>query len=157
FEGEAMTLAQRSVARARTKRLAGAALLGAALFASVEHEARAQNTNRIAAGNGDGMDLHLFRPAVDSKGFFSVNGSDVLGANGISLGLVLDYGHDLMALRDGHSTDYLVHHAFQGTFQFNYGIMNRLVVGISAPVVLNTGDDATDIGPTGRTYDDDKL
>lgn len=54
---------------------------------------------RAPAGNGDGMDTHLFRPAVDSKGFFSVNGSDILGANNISFGLVLDYGRTLMRTR----------------------------------------------------------
>ena len=33
---------------------------------------------RAPSSNGDGMDTHLFRPAIDSKGFFSVNGTDVL-------------------------------------------------------------------------------
>src|SRR5882724_6324280 len=54
---------------------------------------------RVSAGNGDGLDTHLFRPAVDSKGFFSVNGSDILGAKNISFGLVLDYGRNLMRTR----------------------------------------------------------
>jgi OmpA-OmpF porin, OOP family len=54
---------------------------------------------RVPEGNGDGLDTHLFRPAVDSKGFFSVNGSDILGANNISFGLVLDYGRNLMRTR----------------------------------------------------------
>src|SRR5216117_3939130 len=49
--------------------------------------------------NGDGLDTHLFRPAVDSKGFFSVNGSDILGAKNLSFGLVLDYGRNLMRTR----------------------------------------------------------
>ena len=54
---------------------------------------------RAPAGNGDGLDTHLFRPAVDSKGFFSVNGSDILGAKNLSFGLVLDYGRNLMRTR----------------------------------------------------------
>jgi len=54
---------------------------------------------RAPEGNGDGLDTHLFRPAVDSKGFFSVNGSDILGAGNISFGLVLDYGRNLMRTR----------------------------------------------------------
>src|SRR6188768_2545635 len=54
---------------------------------------------RAPAGNGDGADTHLFRPAVDSKGFFSVNGSDILGNKNISFGLVLDYGRNLMRTR----------------------------------------------------------
>ena len=42
----------------------------------------------------DGMDLHLFRPAVDSKGHLSVNGTDILGHLDFSFGLVLDFGHE---------------------------------------------------------------
>ena len=33
----------------------------------------------LADGNGKGINTRLFRAAVDSKGFFSVNGTDVLG------------------------------------------------------------------------------
>ena len=57
---------------------------------------------RAPEGNGDGLDTHLFRPAVDSKGFFSVNGSDILGAGNLSFGLVLDYGRNLMRTRSRH-------------------------------------------------------
>ncbi|HYP88539.1 MAG TPA: hypothetical protein VEQ59_10300, partial [Polyangiaceae bacterium] len=56
--------------------------------------------DRAPSSNGDGMDTHLFRPAVDSKGFFSVNGSDILGAGNLSFGLVLDYGKNLMRTRE---------------------------------------------------------
>jgi OOP family OmpA-OmpF porin len=55
---------------------------------------------RAPSSNGDGMDTHLFRPAVDSKGFFSVNGSDILGAKNLSFGLVLDYGRNIMRTRE---------------------------------------------------------
>ncbi|MEJ7729999.1 MAG: OmpA family protein [Polyangiaceae bacterium] len=112
---------------------------------------------RIQEGNGDGMDTHLYRSPVDSKGFLSTNGADILGANDISLGLVMDYGYGFMPLNDGHTTDLMIKHAFQGTFQFNYGIANILSVGIGVPVVLNGGDVATDIGATGATYDDDNV
>ncbi|HYQ00492.1 MAG TPA: OmpA family protein [Polyangiaceae bacterium] len=62
-------------------------------------EAQFASPTRAPASNGDGMDTHLFRPAIDSKGFFSVNGSDILGAGNVSFGLVLDYGHALMRTR----------------------------------------------------------
>jgi OOP family OmpA-OmpF porin len=106
---------------------------------------------------GAGVDLHLFRPALDSKGFFSVNGADILGHLDFSLGLVLDYGYGLMHLNKGHGSDVMLQHAFQGTFQFDIGILNYVVIGVSAPVILNSGGVATDIGPTGATYDDDNL
>lgn len=119
--------------------------------------ARAEAPERISASNGDGLDTHLFRPAIDSKGFFSVNGADVLGHNDLSIGLTIDYGHNLMPLRPGHGGDVMLRHAFSGTLHLNYGIKNMLVVGISGPVILNSAPGATDIGPTGATEDDDKL
>lgn len=144
----------------------------------VNHRADADVPNK-------GADTHLFRPAVDSKGFFSTNGSDILGANQFSFGLILDYGRNLM--RTGVTTvpvqngekctdpkqcvpdsamgsplpgvgvDALVDDSFQGTFAFNYGLANIAVVGITAPVILMTGDEAYDIGPTGNTYNTDAL
>ena len=55
-----------------------AALAGAALSFSFAGAAHAQ---QIPASNGGGLDTHLFRPAMDSKGLFTTNGSDILGAN----------------------------------------------------------------------------
>ncbi len=53
-------------------------------------------TDRTPSGVNQGADTHLFRPAVDSKGFFSVNGSDILGAGDTSFGLILDYGRNIL-------------------------------------------------------------
>src|ERR1039457_1101150 len=73
------------------------------------------------AGNGNGMDTHLFRPSMDSKGLFSTNGTDILGKNDISFGLVLDYGNVLLRDTDvGQKSFQLINNSFQGTFQFNY-------------------------------------
>src|SRR6478609_6059801 len=68
-------------------------------LASRPAQAQFASATRVPATNGSGMDTHLFRPAIDSKGFFSVNGSDILGAGSVSFGLVLDYGHNLMRTR----------------------------------------------------------
>ncbi len=95
--------------------------------------------NAIPASNGAGLDTHLFRPAMDSKGLFTVNGSDILGKNDISFGLVIDYAHDLLRLAGGTSTGQLIDHSFQGTFQFNYGLLNMFVVGIDLPIDLMSG------------------
>jgi len=89
------------ITRLQRAGLLPAATLSAALaflVTAVPRAAEAQfaSATRAPATNGDGMDTHLFRPAIDSKGFFSVNGSDILGAGNISFGLVLDYGHNLM-------------------------------------------------------------
>src|ERR1700728_847760 len=69
------------------------------------------------AGNGSGMDTHLFRPAMDSKGLFTTNGSDILGANDISFGLTIDYANTLLRIDQvPGQTNKLIEHSFQGTF-----------------------------------------
>src|SRR3954447_6540303 len=128
-----------------TQRLVGSLVVAFAvvsapfLAAAQPHETRLPGTG----ANGDGMDTHLFRPAVDSKGFFSVNGSDILGANDVSFGLVMDYGHNIMRLEPGHGPAALITHSFQGTFNFNYGIANKATIGVTLPVNLEGGDSVT--------------
>ena len=124
--------------------------------------------------NGDGADTHLFRPAVDSKGFFSVNGSRILGAGDVSFGLVLDYGRSLLRTNEDRrfpaagltcaqdpnciGVRALVPNSFQGTFNANYGIGNKAVVGLTIPVVLASGNPAFNIGPGGADiYDTGTL
>jgi len=119
--------------------LASASLGVAVLLAS--SEAGAQPTqNAIPSTNGDGFDTHLFRPALDSKGFFHTNGSDILGHNDVSFGLVIDYGRELLRVRGiGQESNQLIDHSFQGTFSFNYGLANILVLGLTMPVNLMSG------------------
>ena len=118
------------------------------------------------AGNGKGMDTHLFRPAMDSKGLFSVNGTEILGANDISFGLILDYGDVLLRVTPGpvgvippntttppSPANQLINNSFQGTFQFNYGIKNLLVVGLDLPIILMTGNAEVN-GAGGPVVDD---
>lgn len=114
-----------------------AAALAAGMFGA-EREAQAQP---IPAANGDGFDTHLFRPALDSKGFFHTNGTDILGANDLSFGLVGDYGRGLLRVKDqGQKSANLVDHSLQGTFSFNYGIANILVAGLTLPLNLMSGE-----------------
>ena len=119
------------------------ALIGALCAPSVARAQAAQNA--VPDSNGKGFDTHLFRPALDSKGFFSVNGSNVLGANDFMFGLVIDYGNTLLRARDfGQKSRQLLNHSFQGTGIFNYGLFNRFEVGVSAPVNLIVGDEQVD-------------
>ena len=101
-----------------------------------------------------GMDLHLFRPAVDSKGFLSVNGTEVLGANDISFGLILDVGagvapfegfvnDSMVTSPDEDRRSRLIDAYFTGTLQFNYGIANRAVVGLQLPIHVIGGENIT--------------
>ncbi|MGH7434201.1 MAG: OmpA family protein, partial [Polyangiaceae bacterium] len=125
-------------ARARTRlraRTLAAGLAFGAVAATTAGTANAQNVG--GGGNGGaGIDTHLFRPAMDSKGLFSVNGTDILGAKDMSLGLVLDYGHNLLRT----SKDPFIEHSFQGTLQYSYGIANLVIVGVDMPIDLMSGD-----------------
>ncbi|HVH47363.1 MAG TPA: OmpA family protein, partial [Labilithrix sp.] len=131
------------------KRRAVVAATGLVLGAlGLEREASAQP---IPTNNGDGFDTHLFRPALDSKGFFHTNGTDILGKNDISFGLVIDYGRGLLRTVDkGQESANLVDHSFQGTFSFNYGIANILVAGLTLPLNLASGEEQF-VQPTGAT------
>ncbi len=118
------------------------------LFAATLSSGLAQAQAELETG--DGMDLHLFRPAVDSKGFFSVNGTDILGANDISFGLAMDLGVGLLEFnsfedapertgQEAQLTDRVVDWFFSGVLKFNYGIENMFVVGAQIPVHLVGG------------------
>jgi outer membrane protein OmpA-like peptidoglycan-associated protein len=113
--------------------------VGAALGIS-----RAVDAQNLLAGNGQGMDSHLFRPAMDSKGLFVTNGSDILGHKDFSFGLVLDYGNTLLPVQNfGQGSSELIKHDFQGTFQFNFGLFNVVEVGADIPASLVAGDAQT--------------
>jgi outer membrane protein OmpA-like peptidoglycan-associated protein len=100
--------------------------------------------------NDLGMDLHLFRPAVDSKGFFTLNGTDILGHTDFSFGLILDAGFGLLPFQgyedatdvapaDAVRTDRIADLFFTGTFHFNFGLFNALVLGLQVPVQVLSG------------------
>ena len=110
-------------------------ITGMALLTS--RPARAQ---LIEGADRPGLELRLFRPAVDSKGLFTLDGSPILPHLDISFGLILDYAHGLMRLDDPLAVDRsLVEHGIWGTLHFNLGLFNLAVVGVQVPVGLNFG------------------
>jgi outer membrane protein OmpA-like peptidoglycan-associated protein len=116
-----------------------AAVSAAAVISLFDSGARADNP---LLGNNDGIDTHLFRPTLDSKGFFATNGSDILGHLDFSFGLVVDYGRTIGRLDNQLTqgrTDALISDSFQGTFAFNLGLFNKIEVGLDLPIVLMDG------------------
>lgn len=98
-----------------------------------------------------GMDLHLFRPAVDSRGYFAVNGSEIMPHKEFSFGLVLDAGFGILryngfvndpdkAADEASRQSRIAKQAFTGTFMFSYGLFDRLVLGIQLPITFLRGD-----------------
>ncbi len=72
----------------------GSAVAAIAVMVALAGSARAQAPT--PAGN---LTLDTFRPAMDSRGYFTVNASQVLGDKDVSFGLgALDYGRNLLEL-----------------------------------------------------------
>jgi OmpA-OmpF porin, OOP family len=115
-------------------------------LAAAPSVAHAQNTNTpLQQGS---FDLHLFRSAVDSKGLVTVNGTDILGSGNFSFGLILDVGTSLGHIGTNQSA--LVDSMISGTFHFNIGIGNVLVLGAQLPFHLVSGPgSSTTTDPTG--------
>ncbi len=134
-----------------TKRGLRAAVAVATVVVAMAGGRATADAGRLSQG---GMDLRLFRPAVDSKGHIGVNGTDILGDGDFSFGLILDGGFGLLPFdgfvndgergrADAERTDRLIGQAFTGTFHFNYGLFNTLVLGIQVPVQAISGINAT--------------
>ena len=144
------------------------AALAAGAVLSAAPRVEAQRAARRLTGGG--LDLHLFRPAVDSKGYLSVNGTDILGHLDFSFGLIVDGGFGLVPFdgflnddassagcvaRDGAmlpmsgcpagnlSRGRLVDYVFTGTLHANLGLFNFLEVGLQIPVAFSAGPSIT--------------
>ncbi len=143
---------------------AGLFTAGSAVLPGLHGAALAQRVQ------GGGFDLRLFRPAVDSKGIASVNGTDVLGHLDYSFGLILDGAFNLVPyngfLNDedqdadkAERTDFLVKQYFTGVLHFNLGLFNKLVVGAQLPIIAIRGENVaapgqfnTSASPSGLDY-----
>ncbi|MDH3199960.1 MAG: OmpA family protein [Myxococcales bacterium] len=123
-------------------------LLALTLAASAVPGAADAQDARLTSG---GMDLHLFRPAVDTRGYFSVNGAGVLPHKKFSFGLAMDAGFGILryngfetnpnALASEAKRDSRIsRQSFTGNFIFNFGIVDRLVVGLMLPITFFRGD-----------------
>jgi OmpA-OmpF porin, OOP family len=97
------------------------------------------------AGN---IDLNVFRPAIDSRGYLTINASQVLGHTELSFGLgALDWGHGLLNL-DGNNSTYSIDNIFTATLIGAFGVHLgplELELGVSAPLRLMNGDRGPDV------------
>src|ERR1041384_8445786 len=80
------------------------------------------------AGN---VDRNAFRPAMDSRGYLTINASQVLGDKELSFGLgALDWGHSLLKL-DGMGNTYSIDDMIGATLIGAFG----LHVGAAEPAL----------------------
>src|SRR6185436_16210246 len=92
------------------------------------------------AGN---IDLNAFRPAMDSRGYLTVNASQVLGDRELSFGLgSLDWGHQLLRL-DANGNSYSIDNMVTATLIAAIGLHAgpaELELGASVPLTIMNGN-----------------
>src|ERR1051325_10201019 len=103
---------------------------------------------RVASAEPAGnIDLNGFRPAIDSRGYLTINASQVLGDKELSFGLgALDWGHRLLHFEAGNNT-YDVKNMVAATLIGAFGVHAgpiELEFGVSAPFVIMDGDRGPD-------------
>lgn len=106
-----------------------------------------------SAQQGGDIDLQSFRPAMDSRGYITLDAAQVLGHLDTSFGLVTNWGTGLLRFQDGERT-YQVEHMISPTLVGALGLGLgglALELGASVPFSIMAGDR----GPDAR--DDDGL
>src|SRR5215510_16269798 len=100
-----------------------------------------------AAQDAGNIDLNAFRPAMDSRGYLTVNASQTLGDKELSFGLgALDWGHRMLNL-DGNGNTYSIDNVIVATLIAAFGIHvgpAELEFGASAPFGVISGDRGPD-------------
>jgi len=124
---------------------------GIALSALVAATAHAQ-----PAGN---LPIDTFRPAIDSRGYLTLNASQPLGHKDVSFGLgALSWGHRLLAF-EGGGASYSVDNVVTATLIAAFGLRAgpaELELGASLPLAIMSGDRGPDnLGVAGDPNDDE--
>ncbi|WP_428263580.1 OmpA family protein [Haliangium sp.] len=119
-------------------------------------------TTPAAAQSADGANIHLsaFRPALDSRGYITLNASQVLGHNELSFGMVINWSRNLLVFEEGENR-YEVQNIITPTLVGAYGLELgplELELGLSVPFSIMNGDRAPDFeGEPGNPNDDDRF
>ena len=132
-----------------------AALPALALAAITTHAPRAAH-----AQAGD-VNINNFHHAMDSRGYLTVNASQVLGHLELSFGLVTDWGYKLLSFEgDGGtftSIDNIISPTLIGAMGFKAGPA-ELELGVGLPFVIVSGDRGPDFpGDPGTPNDDERF
>src|SRR5436190_2129700 len=132
----------------------------ALILAAVAGSARAQS--------GGDIPLDTFRPAMDSRGYLTVNASQVLGHKELSFGLgSLEWGYKMLGFGDEDACDstsggacYQIKNMVTATLIGAFGLKAgpaELEFGVSVPFVIMDGDrDPNSLGADPNSGNDDQ-
>jgi outer membrane protein OmpA-like peptidoglycan-associated protein len=106
--------------------------------------------------SGGPIDIQLFRPAIDSKGYITLNASQVLRHLDVSFGLVVNWSRKPLAIAspgtawknaDGTAIDsrYDIENLVTANLQAALGLFKHFEVGLGLPITIWNGD--TDPNP----------
>ncbi len=112
--------------------------LALTLIALSASAARAQKKGVQAAP----LELQVFRPAMDSKGFITLNASQILAPGDFSFGLVSTWAFkplQLSAPVGGDTSTFNVNHLITPSFQAAVGLFGRRQFGIELGIVVPVG------------------
>src|SRR3954470_15879913 len=121
----------------------GLALVGAA---AVAPSAEAQQLKKAP------LDLQVFRPAMDSKGFLTLNASQILAPMDFSFGLISTWARLPLSFEgeaNGMPSTFKVQNLISPSFQGAIGLWQQRQIGIELGVVVPLGV------MSGRAYPDD--
>jgi OmpA-OmpF porin, OOP family len=100
-----------------------------------------------SAASAQSMQLDDFRPAIDSRGYLTLNASDVLDHADVSFGLgSLQWGRHLLAFENGPAT-YSVDHVITATLVAAFGVRAGpvpLALAASLPLTIMSGSRGPD-------------
>jgi outer membrane protein OmpA-like peptidoglycan-associated protein len=106
-----------------------------------------------ARADAPAFSLQTFRPAIDSKGYVTVDASQILGHLDFSLGLVGSYAHDVLHLA-GQGAALDVEHYLTPQLQFAIGLFKWIELGLSLPVHIMFGSRSPHFTDADPNHDD---
>jgi len=113
----------------------------------------------LAAQPAGDLQLDPFRPAIDSRGYLTINASQTLGHKEVSFGLgSLSWGHRLLEFQGDNGASYLVNDVVTATLIAAVGVKigpADLQFAASAPLTIVSGDRGPDdLGVPSNPNDD---
>src|SRR5690349_10406733 len=110
-----------------------------------------------AQAQGADIELQAFRPALDSRGFVTVDGSAILEPGQPSFGLVTTWARHPLEL-DGDGASYRVEHLLTPTLIAALGLPHlELAAALPFGVMAGDRDPDSDGGTPGLPNDDDRY
>jgi hypothetical protein len=112
------------------------------------------------------IDLQVFRPAMDSKGYITLNSSQILGRFDFSFGLVSTWGHKVLNLTNpsvsggGETSRFAINDVITPSLQGAVGVFAMghfgIEIGVVLPITILSGRAyPTDPGLSTNTTNDD--